>query len=74
MDMSPLFDPHDFWHHQPVPKLHEKVDDAQLDKPIETKTLDQVSKTPYALPSGYSWCDLNLQDDAQAEELYHLLT
>ena len=54
--------------------MHEKVDETLLDKPIETKTLEEVSKTPYALPSGYSWCDLNLQDDKQAEELYHLLT
>jgi|APCry1669190327_1035288.scaffolds.fasta_scaffold94014_1 hypothetical protein len=26
MDMSPLFDPHDFWHNQPVPKAHEMLD------------------------------------------------
>lgn len=54
--------------------MHEKVDDALLDKPIESKTIDQVSKTPYSLPSGYSWCDLNLQDDTEANELYNLLT
>lgn len=40
MDMSPLFDPHNFWHNQPVPKLNEKVDESLLDNPIEVKTVD----------------------------------
>jgi hypothetical protein len=26
VDMSPLFDPHDFWRNQPVPQANEKVD------------------------------------------------
>jgi hypothetical protein len=25
MDISPLFDPHDFWQNQPVPHANEKV-------------------------------------------------
>lgn len=25
VDMSPLFDPHDFWRNQPVPQANEKV-------------------------------------------------
>lgn len=74
MDISPLFDPHDFWHNQPVPRAHEKVDKTLLDKAIEVKTLDQVSKTAYSLPAGYSWCDLDLTNDDQAHELYNLLT
>jgi hypothetical protein len=42
LDMSPLFDPHDFWHNQPVPKMHEKADPTVWDKPIEVKTLADV--------------------------------
>jgi hypothetical protein len=38
--MSPLFDPHNFWHNQPVPKMNEKVDESLLDNPIEIKTVD----------------------------------
>jgi glycylpeptide N-tetradecanoyltransferase len=30
--------------------------------------------TPYSLPAGYSWCNLDLNDEKQAEELYNLLT
>jgi len=68
--MSPLFDPHDFWQNQPVPKPHEKLDESQYDKPIEYKTLDQVSQTPYSLPPGYNWSNIDLSDINQAEELY----
>lgn len=39
-DLAPLFDPHDFWDSQPVPKLHELIKDEEADMPIETKTLD----------------------------------
>lgn len=74
MDMSPLFDPHDFWHNQPVPRAHEKVAPELLDKPIETKTLAQVSTTPYSLPTGYNWSNVDLSNDDQADELYKLLT
>ena len=74
IDMSPLFDPHDFWHNQPVPKPNEKLDESFYDKAIESKTLDQVSVNPYSLPTGYNWSNLDLSDFAQAEELYQLLT
>ena len=43
-DIQPLFDPHQFWDDQPVPKLGEAdtLADDEFDKPIEVKTLDQV--------------------------------
>ena len=59
----PLFDQHNFWNTQPVPKYYEPVADGDFDKPIEVKTLADVRKTPYDLPEGYSWCTLNLADD-----------
>ena len=74
MDMSPLFDPHDFWHNQPVPKAHEMLDKSLQNQPIEVKTLDQVNKEPYSLPTGYNWSNIDLSDISQAEELYNLLT
>jgi len=63
-----------FWDSQPVPKLHEKFDEDQLDKPIEVKALADVRDTEFPLPQGYNWANLNLNDDAEAEELYNLLT
>ena len=71
----PLFDPHDFRDNQPVPKLKDQVTlpDEDYDKPIEVKTLDQVSTEPYALPAQYEWDNLDLMDDAVAKEMYDLL-
>ena len=73
-DMGPMFDPHDFWNNQPVPRLNEKIDVSLCDQPIEVKTLDQVNKEPYMLPEGYFWENLDLSDMTQATELYALLT
>lgn len=42
IDFAPLFDVHDFWQYQPVPKINEKVDKSALDKPIEIKCVDDV--------------------------------
>ena len=73
-DMSPLFDPHDFWHNQPVPKVGEQLDASKYDKAIETKKVSDVPKEALPLPGGYNWCNVDLNDDAQAEEVYTLLT
>ena len=36
----PLFDEHDFWSTQPVPKYYEQVDSSTMDQAIEHKTVD----------------------------------
>ena len=36
----PLFDEHDFWSTQPVPKYYEQVNAATLDQPIEIKKVE----------------------------------
>lgn len=74
LDIAPLFDVHDFWHNQPVPKINERVDKAHQDAPIEVKTLEEVSGEPYPLPVGYSWCNVDLMNDQHAEDVYNLLT
>jgi hypothetical protein len=33
-NLEPLYDAHDFWDYQPVPKAYEKVDESMFDKPI----------------------------------------
>ena len=38
----PLFDEHDFWSTQPVPKYYEQVDSSTFDQPIEVKTVSEV--------------------------------
>nr|CAG4713980.1 unnamed protein product [Naegleria fowleri] len=59
-----------FWNHQPVPKIYEKID--QLGE-IETKTVDQVQATPYTLPKGYEWYDLDVNSEEDISKLYSLL-
>ncbi len=61
---------HEFWDGQPVPKMKEEIKD---DGPIETKTVDEVRKTPYLLPDPFEWVDLDLSDDKEATEFYDLL-
>ena len=69
----PLFDEHDFWHTQPVPRYYDSVPDSDYNAPIETKTVSEVPQEPYALPKGYHWSEINLHEKEQAEELYKLL-
>ncbi|KAG2387699.1 hypothetical protein C9374_001293 [Naegleria lovaniensis] len=59
-----------FWNNQPVPKIYEKVE--QLGE-IETKTVDQVQATPYTLPKGYEWYDLDVNSEEDISKLYSLL-
>ena len=40
--LIPLFDKHDFWFTQPVPKYFEQVKMSEYDQPVEVKTLDDV--------------------------------
>ena len=64
---------HKFWDTQPVKKMSEEVVDEH--GPIdEEKTPDQVRQTPYALPKGFEWVTMDVNDDAQIDEIYKLLT
>lgn len=49
-EMGPLYDPHDFWDKQPVPKIGEIVDESKLDQPIELKTVEEIRSEPLGLP------------------------
>ena len=73
--LEPLYDVHDFWDSQPVPKAYDKVDESMFDKPIDVvKTVADVKPDPYTLPAGYYWSDVDINDPAQAKEVYDLLT
>lgn len=58
-----------------MPKLKDEVTlgDEEYNKPIEIKTVDQVSPEPYCLPDQYSWDDLDMMNDEVAQEVYDLL-
>ncbi|KAF8710687.1 Glycylpeptide N-tetradecanoyltransferase, partial [Rhizoctonia solani] len=45
------------------------------DGPIEpSKPREEVRQDPYPLPSGYEWSTVDIEDPAQAKEVYELLT
>lgn len=66
---------HPFWDTQPVPPETDPLDelDAELLGPLIANADVEVKHTPYALPDSFSWCDVNLDDDAELAELYTLL-
>ena len=63
---------HKFWNKQPVPQMGDTYND-DINGPIEEKTLDDVRKQPYLLPPQFEWVELDLNDDKEVDELYHLL-
>ena len=46
---------------------------SEYDKPVETKTLDDVQKDPYGLPAGYYWAEVDLNQEDELQQLYELL-
>lgn len=62
---------HQFWSTQPVMDYKE---DTDQDGPLEPdKTPEEIRKTPYALPNGFEWCEVDLANEKELIELYDLL-
>ncbi|EAA01164.5 AGAP001804-PA [Anopheles gambiae str. PEST] len=60
-----------FWSTQPVPRMDEKI---LANEPIEEdKPISEIRAEPYALPDGFTWDTMNLNDPLQLKELYTLL-
>lgn len=60
-----------FWSTQPVPKLDEKI---QANEHIEpNKDIAEIRADPYALPDGFKWDTLKLNEPLVLTELYTLL-
>lgn len=64
---------HKFWKTQPVLKDDTPISLEDLG-PIETKTLKEISTTPYKLPKGLVWAPMELAKPSSMNELYDLLT
>lgn len=60
-----------FWSTQPVPKFDEKIENNEA---IEAdKQVAEIRADPYALPDGFKWEALHLNDPLVLTELYTLL-
>lgn len=60
-----------FWSTQPVPKFDEKIEQNEAIEP--DKKVSEIRADPYALPGGFKWETLNLNDPLVLTELYTLL-
>jgi glycylpeptide N-tetradecanoyltransferase len=62
-----------FWETQPVPKLGSSFE-KDINGPIElNKPVSEIKPTPFSLPAGFKWDDLDLNIENQLMELYTLL-
>lgn len=60
-----------FWSTQPVPKFNEEI--VQNEAIEADKQISDIRADPYALPEGFKWEALNLNDPLVLTELYTLL-
>ena len=73
--IAPLYDTHDFWDSQPVPKSSDTVSLEDFDKQIDVaKKVDDIRAEPLEIPPGFYWCNVNIEDDNECKEVYDLLT
>jgi len=67
--LKPLYDKHQFWDTQPVPKVSDSFKEGEI---IKGK-LSEVRQEPYPLPEGFEWFDVDLEDEEQLNDVYELL-
>jgi glycylpeptide N-tetradecanoyltransferase len=67
-----LYDKHEFWDTQPVPKSSFLPQD-EVEGEIQKGNIKDVPTEPYNLPPGYSWSDVDLNNEEHLDELYELL-
>lgn len=73
--IAPLYDTHDFWDSQPVPKSSDTVSLGDYDKQIDVpKKVKDIRAEPLDIPEGFWWCNVNIEDDKECTEVYDLLT
>jgi glycylpeptide N-tetradecanoyltransferase len=67
---------HKFWDTQPVRKLGASAAEGEEEEeagPIEIKCIEDVRPTPYTMPAGFEWCNVDILNDDEAQEVYTLL-
>jgi len=70
-----LYDTHNFWDSQPVPKSNDNVQESDFNKPIDKeKTVDEIRAEPLDIPPSFHWADVDISNDEECKEVYDLLT
>eukprot|EP00162_Nutomonas_longa_P008506 comp18581_c0_seq1/m.33469 comp18581_c0_seq1/g.33469 ORF comp18581_c0_seq1/g.33469 comp18581_c0_seq1/m.33469 type:complete len:425 (+) comp18581_c0_seq1:38-1312(+) len=62
---------HKFWDTQPVAKIDEDVAEKKI---VETADNKNIRETPFDLPPGFEWFEVNIEDDAELDALFALLS
>lgn len=58
-----------------MPKSTDEVDDDAYDNAIDVeKTVDEIRAEPLEIPPGFTWSNINIEDDEECKEVYELLT
>jgi len=64
---------HTFWDTQPVPKFSEAMEEIKSGPIDPPKTVADIKKEPYALPSAYEWVTCDITNDRELQDVYTLL-
>jgi len=74
-NLNSVSKPRIFWDTQPVPKFADYENSENKSGPLEEKqTVESVRKEGIPLPAQFEWCEVNLNDENEAKEVYDLLT
>lgn len=71
--LIPLYESHQFWDTQPVPKNTNITDTVEKEGEIEHKEVKDVQKEASKLPAGFEWATVDLSDEKQLKEVFDLL-
>ena len=64
--ITALYDTHDFWESQPVPKSSDVVNLADYDRSIdEEKKVSDIREELLEIPAGFHRANVNIADDAE---------
>jgi len=62
-DASAKKEDHQFWKSQPIPDVGE---DVSANEPYEAdKKQEDIRQTPYSLPDGYEWAEVDVENEAE---------
>lgn len=68
--------PHQFWNTQPVPQNVDECNNVDVGGraiDIEKDPVNDIRQTPYNLPSGYEWSELDVENEEELDLMYCLL-
>lgn len=73
---------HKFWSTQPVTQLPAtssagKIapdDSSIVEGVIQPVVPSEVRGTPYTLPAGFEWCEVDVENEGEMRQVYELLT